>query len=127
MYVNNMNLIFSFIHSLYIIYVLRYFKTKYSLAHPITYFSSDILHHPIGKSDVARSPVCKLGRTLSWYLALFVIMRQIILLKFKKCEKIVKKISLAILCLTITVSFLNFNVVVLLLPHFLIEYFVYII
>ena len=122
-----MNLIFSVIHSLYIIYVLRFFKTKYSLAHPATYFSSDILHHPIGKSDEARSPVCKLGHILSWYLATFVILRQLLLFKYTKCQKMVKKLSLIILCLTITLSFLNFNVVVLLLPHFFIEYFVYII
>ena len=126
MCVNYMNLIFSFIHSIYIIYVLRFFKTKYSLAHPVTYFDDKLLHHPIGKSEESRSPVCKLGHILSWYLALFVLLRGIVLNKYKKCRDVSKNISLVILCLTITLSFLNFNVIVLLLPHFFIEYFMYI-
>ena len=121
-----MNIIFSVFHSLYILYVLRFFKTRYSLAHPVTYFNDDLLHHPIGKSDVKRSPVCKLGHMLSWYLAAFVLIRGLILSKYK-CYNIVRNISLSIFCLTIMLSFLNFNVVALLLPHFLIEYFVYIV
>ncbi len=121
-----MNIIFSVFHSLYILYVLRFFKTRYSLAHPVTYFNDDLLHHPIGKSDVARSPVCKLGHMLSWYLATFVLLRGLVLSKYK-CHDVVRNITLPILCLTITLSFLNFNVVALLLPHFLIEYFIYIV
>ena len=121
-----MNIIFSVLHSLYILYVLRFFKTRYSLAHPVTYFNDDLLHHPIGKSDVPRSPVCKLGHMLSWYLAVFVLLRGLVLSKYK-CHDVVRNITLSILCLTITLSFLNFNVIALLLPHFLIEYFVYIV
>ena len=35
------------IHSIYIIYVLNYFKTRYNFAHPITYFNNKLLYHPI--------------------------------------------------------------------------------
>ena len=59
--------------SIYIIYVLNYFKTRYNFAHPITYFNNKLLYHPIGMSDVPKSKVCKLGNILSWVLALFIL------------------------------------------------------
>ena len=116
-----MIILFALIHSLYIIYVLNYFKTTYSIAHPITYFSNDLLYHPIGKSDTPTSKVCKLGNLLSWYLAGFILIRGF-LIYFKKNKILpLKKISLIILILGIMLSIMNLNVVLYLLPHFIIE------
>ena len=116
----SMIILFALIHSLYIIYVLNYFKTKYSIAHPITYFSNDLLYHPIGTSDIPTSKVCKLGNFLSWFLAGFILIRGI-LIYYKKLNLPLKNISLVILILAVMLSMMNLNVVLYLLPHFIIE------
>jgi hypothetical protein len=116
----SMIILFALIHSLYIIYVLNYFKTKYSIAHPITYFSNDLLYHPIGTSDTPTSKVCKLGNLLSWYLAAFILIRGI-LIYYKKIKISLKNISLIILIIGVMLSMLNLNVVLYLIPHFIIE------
>ena len=84
------------IHSIYIIYVLNYFKTKYSFAHPFTYFNSDLLYHPIGKSVKPSSKVCKLGNILSWWLAGFIIVRGVLFYN-NMYAKSLRKISLILL------------------------------
>jgi len=115
-----MIILFALIHSLYIIYVLNYFKTKYSIAHPITYFTNDLLYHPIGTSDNPTSKVCKLGNFLSCFLAGFILIRGI-LIYYKKYNSALKNISLVILILAVMLSMMNLNVVLYLLPHFIIE------
>jgi hypothetical protein len=113
------------IHSIYIIYVLYYFKTKYSFAHPFTYFNSDLLYHPIGKSNEPSSKVCKLGHILSWWLGGFIIIRGLLLYN-NLYIKVLKKISLVLLILAVMLSMLNLNVVIYLIPHFIIEKLFYI-
>ena len=115
-----MLILFSVIHSIYIIYVLNYYKTKYSFAHPITYFNNSLLYHPIGESDIPSSNVCKLGNMLSWYLALFILIRGILIYN-RQYSLILKKISLLILIIGVVLSMLNLNVVIYLIPHFIIE------
>ena len=113
----------SLLHALYIIYVLNYFKTTYNFAHPITYFTNSLIHHPIGKSSVPKSKVCRLGKILSWYLALFIFLRGILLEK-KLYVSLIKKISLVVLVIAIAMSMMNFNVVLYLIPHFIIEVYI---
>jgi hypothetical protein len=115
-----MVILFSVIHSLYIIYVLNYYKTNYSFAHPITYFNNSLLYHPIGKSDIPSSKVCKLGNMLSWYLALFILIRGFLIYN-KQYSLILKRLSILILIIGVTMSMLNLNVVIYLIPHFIIE------
>ena len=118
-----MKLVFiSIIQAIYVIYMLNYFKTKYSLAHPLTYFENDLIYHPIGKSDKARSNICKLGHILSWYLGLFVVIRSIFVQNNIIKIKYITLISLAGLCLGVMLSMMNFNAVLYLLPHFILEY-----
>ena len=71
-----MILLLSFLQAFYIIYMLNYFKTRYSLSHPATLFTSKLLYHPIGVSNKPISNVCKLGHILSWYYGGFIILRQ---------------------------------------------------
>ena len=33
--------------AIYIVYMLNFFKTKVSIAHPLTFFDNDYLYHPI--------------------------------------------------------------------------------
>ena len=114
-------IICSILHGLYIIFILNYFKTKYNFAHPITYFNNKLLYHPIGKSNIPTSKVCKLGNILSVWLALFIIMRGF-LIHQKMFVKLLKKITLIGLIFAIMLSMLNFNVIIYLIPHFIIEY-----
>ena len=114
----------SVVHAIYIIYVLNYFKTRYNFAHPITYFNNKLLYHPIGMSDVPKSKVCKLGNILSWFLALFIIIRAVLYVNRPPLRKFLKKISLVGLILAVTLSMLNFNVVLYLIPHFIIEIYI---
>ena len=120
-----MNLIIlAVIHSIYIVYVLNYFKTRYNFAHPITYFNNKLLYHPIGMSDVPKSKVCKLGNILSWFLALFILIRAVLYINRPPFRKILKNITLIGLILAVTLSMLNFNVVIYLIPHFIIEIYI---
>ena len=111
------------VESIYIIYVLNYFKTRYSLAHPLTYFETKFIFHPIGKSDKAISNICPFGHMASWFLALFVLIRLLLL----KCNIItlnfIIKSSKLVLFITILFSFMNFNAVVYLLPVFILEFY----
>ena len=118
-------MLLSIIHSIYIIYILNYFKTKYSFAHPLTYFNSDLLYHPIGKSVEPSSKVCKLGNILSWWLAGFIIIRGVLLYN-NLYTKSLKQISLILLILAVILSMLNLNVVIYLIPHFIVEKLFYI-
>ena len=111
----------SLLQALYIIYMLNFFKTKYSLSHPATLFTSKLLYHPIGKSEYPISNVCKLGHILSYYYAGFIIIRAIFI-NYNFYTKLMNKISIVVLLLGVCLSFMNFNVVVYLLPQFILEY-----
>ena len=109
---------------IYIIYVLNYFKTKYSIAHPLTYFESDFLHHPVISEEVSdpMSMICPLGHRASWYLAGYILVRYIL----NNCnlvdKKSMQKINRHIFTLVLLGSLLNFNAVLYLLPVFLYEF-----
>ena len=111
----NKLIILNIIQGLYIIYILNFFKTKYSLAHPLSNFSSDYFKHPIGVNSTPISNICEFGHQMSWFLGLFVVLRSLFITKFTKY------ISIIVLIITATFSLLNFNAVVYLIPHFIIE------
>ena len=112
---NNKLLLVSIIEALYVIYMLNFFKTKYSLAHPLSNFNNEYLKHPIGKSDIPISNICEFGHQSSWLLAAFIILRPFFMNKYTR--------NLNILGLIIVFSFslLNMNAVVYLLPVFILE------
>ena len=112
----NKLLILSLLQGIYIIYMLNYFKCRYSFAHPLSDFSSAYFKHPIGINNIPISNICNFGHQISFYLAMFVIFRTIFIKK-KYC----KKISVILLIITFLLSLLNFNAVVYLIPHFIIE------
>mgnify|MGYP006100803041 CR=1 FL=1 len=107
--------ILSIIQGVYIIFILNFFKTKYSLAHPLSNFSNDYFKHSIGINNEPISNICDFGHQVSWFLAIFVIFRSLFLTQYTK------NISIIILIITATFSLLNFNAVVYLIPHFCIE------
>ena len=46
----NTLIVVSILEAVYVVYMLRYFKTRYSFAHPLVKFKTEFLRHPIGTS-----------------------------------------------------------------------------
>ena len=114
-----MNIIyFSIFEALYLIYMLNYFKTRYSLAHPLSSFENNYFKHPIGVSSVPISNICSFGHQVSWLLALYIIVRGFLLPKYKG---FLRMSSIVVLIITATMSLLNLNATLYLIPYFIIE------
>lgn len=120
----NLFLIQSIIISIYVIFMLNFFKTKYSIAHPVTYFKNSYLYHPIKNVDTPRNMICKMGNHGAWFMALFIILRAILLINIDKYNISVNTIKLLsktmVICVFI-LTFLNFNAMLYLVPYFLFE------
>ena len=118
-------LLISIIESIYVIYILNYFKTSYSLAHPLTYFENKILYHPIGTSSKPICNICKLGNYGAFLIAFFILTRYVILQKTKNnnTRKSLKLFSIFFVSGVLLLSFLNMNAVVYLIPYFITEYY----
>jgi hypothetical protein len=108
--------IYSFIEAFYVLYMLNYFKTRYSLAHPLSNFNSSYFAHPIGVSSEPVSNICEFGHSASWFLVAFILLR----ICFIK-SKYIRHLSIFVLVIVASVSMLNFNAVVYLLPYFIYE------
>lgn len=115
-------LLISIIESIYIIYVLNFFKTKYSIAHPLSFFNNSYLYHPIGYSNIPRSNICRFGKDVSWFLGGYLIIRAILLRNNLFKKKIVLEFNRFIILFTFIVSLINFNALLYLLPIFILEY-----
>lgn len=111
------------IKSIYVIYMLNWFKTTWNFAYPATNFTWDYIAHPVNKLSQPTNPVCKLGNNLSWLLAGYLIARGIYLdVNFNKTNiSITKHLHLVVLIITILLSLLNFNVTIYLLPIITLE------
>lgn len=114
---------FAVVESIYVIYMLNFFKTRYSLAHPLTYFDNKLLYHPIGKADKPICNICKLGNYGAYLISLFILIRMIVLTQFKSnmSKKIAKSFSYIVLVIVFMLSLLNFNAVVYLSTYFIAE------
>ena len=96
----NKLLILSLLQSIYIIYILNYFKSRYSFAHPLFDFSSSYFKHPIGINNTPILNICNFGQQVSFYLAIFILLH-FIFIKKKYCKKI------SIIVLIILIMFLK--------------------
>lgn len=123
---NYLFLLLSLVEAIYVVYMMNYFKTRYSLAHPLTYFENKFLYHPIGKSDKPICNICPLGNKGSVLIAIFVILRWIIFTNSsnKSQLKILKLFSIFGVSIAFLLSLLNFNAVVYLLPYFITEIYI---
>ena len=108
----------------YVVYMLRYFKTRYSLAHPLINFKSEWLNHPIGVSDQPISNICPFGQQSSLLIAGLLFFRLYISQKKKYSSKLVKMYSRMVTFLIFLFSLLNMNAVIYLLPFFISEIYV---
>lgn len=122
---NDHFLILSLVEAIYVVYMLNYFKTRYSLAHPLTYFENEILYHPIGKAENPICQICPLGNWGSYLIAFFIVTRAVLYnyLDNKAIKNNTRFASLLVLTIVFILSLLNFNAVVYLVPYFAIEIF----
>ena len=120
---NNIFLV-TIIQAVYVVYMLRYFKTRYSLAHPLVNFKSEWLQHPIGISDEPISNICPFGHQGSLLIAGLLFVRLYILQKGIVSSKVLKMYSRMGTFLIFLLSLLNINAVTYLIPFFISEYYV---
>ena len=116
-----MNCYFTIFVALYIIYVLNYFKTTYSIAHPLSYFKNRYIFHPIYNTRTKKSMICQFGHDASWPLALFLLTRIYVVKHNILTTKQIKLVSTMVLCSVFIVSLVKLNAVVYLLPYFTLE------
>ena len=108
----------TFIEIVYVIYILRFFKTRYSLAHPMVKFNSEYLKHPIGKFDAPQSNICKFGQDGAIIIAILLLLRLKALFLFNVKTKNIAMTNKFVLFIIGILSFMNFNALVYLLPFF---------
>jgi len=122
------NLLISIIESIYVIYMLNYFKTNIALDHGFILnilknigIESDFIkhYHSPNTYKIEGAPinmVCPLGNLVSWLLAIFFILRNYI--------PALKKWNKPIIILLFIGSWMNINVLVYLLPIFICEIYI---
>jgi hypothetical protein len=112
------NVLIHLLGAVYTVYMLNWFKTTYNLAHPLSYFENPLLYHPVGKLDHPQNLVCPLGNSLSWVLAAYLVARGLALQFFPEEVAKFKHVNLILVGIAATLSLMNFNVLVYLLPVF---------
>ena len=115
------NLVIAITEAVYVIYMLNFFKTRYSLAHPLSNFEDSYFKHPIGISKEKESKICRFGRDGSFLLAGFLIGKYILFEKnFIKKELYFSLGRLGLITVFI-LSLMNLNALVYLIPFFVYE------
>ena len=122
----NIYLIISIIEAIYIIYFLRYFKTKKSLDYGrvlnciydlFNVKESKLFDHYFNDSDTKISHICPFGHIMALIIGLYLVVR--VFLPIDTKNKI--RLNLIVLALIFIGSFMNFNAVVYLTPFFIVE------
>ena len=121
-----MNLTIRFIEIAYIVFMLGgYFKTHYSLLHPILLFNdlkNDYLNHSgIWKSTEVESKICIFGHWMAILLAIYLTLKYIFNTKKYINKKYLNKINTFIFRIGLVISLMNPNAFLYLLPIFVYE------
>lgn len=117
----NALIIVSVIEAAYVIYILRYFKTRYSLAHPLVKFKSEFLRHPIGTSPEPVSNICPFGHLGALLIAAAIFIRLFLTLNKAFSKSLIKMYSRMAVFIVFIFSLMNMNAVLYLIPFFLSE------
>lgn len=120
----NSFLIVSILSIVYVIYMLRHFKTRYSLAHPLVKFKTEFLRHPVGVSNVPVSNICPFGHLGAIVIATGIIVRLFLVINKSFPINLIKMYSRMAVFLVFIFSLMNMNAVVYLIPFFLSEYYI---
>jgi len=111
--------------SFYLLYMFRYFKTTYSVHHPLEYVMrhrlSDFFKHPIGTSNEPEYRICPFGRQTVFVLVAFLCVRCYAFYRGWLSPRVIKKCSLVVCIGTAIFSFLNMNAFLYLIPYFILE------
>lgn len=124
--------ILSIIEAIYIVYMLRYFKTTHSFEYgnnldnlyiiaSIFGMNKDYIKHTTTSSNIPKSHICRFGKDVSWIISIFFILRAIVFFTNNDVKYWSWNTNIFIVAIIFVVSFMNFNVVVYLLPIFAIE------
>ena len=97
--------------AIYVLYMLKYFKTTINFAHPLVEFSSNYFKHPIEVINEPMNLICNLGHDGAILLSFVIILRLFNI-------NIINKYILAFIFI---LSLMNFNALVYLLPFFIYE------
>lgn len=122
----------SIIEAIYVLYMLRYFKTTVSfsyakstrLLYKIAYnldIDKNYVAHPDKSSIESESHICNFGQDVSILISLFFLLRAIMLYYNKKWYW---KFNTVVILSIFILSFLNMNAFVYLLPVFITEIYV---
>lgn len=119
----NLYLLVSLIEALYVIYILRYFKTKISLDYGtvidfLGLSNNKYFKHQIISTGKPVNHICNFGHQVSILIAFFLIARVCL---YKNYQTLGKKINYFVLILIFIGSFMNFNAVIYLIPFFIME------
>ena len=117
----NKLVLITLIEIVYVVYMMRCFKTRYSLAHPLVKFNDEYLKHPIGKLDTPQSNICQFGHDGAIIIAILLLLRLKALYLFNFKPKKVASFNKFALIIIMILSFMNFNALVYLLPFFVCE------
>lgn len=120
----NSFIIISLVSAVYVVYMLRHFKTRYSLAHPLIKFKTEFLRHPIGTSPEPISNICPFGHLGALIIASAIIVRLFLVTNKVVPINLIKMYSRMAVFLVFIFSLMNMNAVVYLIPFFVSEYYI---
>uniref|UniRef100_A0A6C0JI21 Uncharacterized protein n=1 Tax=viral metagenome TaxID=1070528 RepID=A0A6C0JI21_9ZZZZ len=112
------------IEAIYIVYMYNYFKTSFSIHHPLEYVINNqpignFFKHPINTGEY-ENKICPLGNVVSFILALWILSRNSLKTRFgKKIDTINKIIFIVVFIFSLL---MNINAFVYLIPVFIFEY-----
>jgi hypothetical protein len=117
-------LIITIIEVIYVYFMLNFFKTRFSIHHPLEYMLMnklpDFFKHPISEYDYSNK-ICPFGHFSSNILVLYLIFRYFIV---SRTQYKIKNTNIIILLITVILSLLNMNAFVYLIPYFVLELYV---
>jgi hypothetical protein len=120
-FIKKHKLIITCILAVYVIFMLRYFKTKYSFAHPLSDFSDAYFKHPVGQTKKVQSQICRFGHDASFVLGGFLILKELLHNNKYISTDFYTGISRLCFVTVFVFSLMNFNAVIYLIPFFIVE------
>lgn len=119
-------ILFFILEAIYVIYILRYYKTTHSFIIPENdniqnLFSGNYIKHNTYNTDTPEHHICKFGRDVSLIIGLYLFVRVYYIYNNKKWNWTLNKLMVFIIFIC---SFMNMNAVVYLIPFFIFELYI---
>ena len=116
-------IVFSIIEAIYVIYILRFFKTRKSLDYGYVIKKLSFLRigkyieHPTREYIEPMSMICPFGHDMAFLLGGYLIIRFLLCFKIKT----IIILNFIVLIMAFIMSFMNFNAVIYLLPFIIVD------